>query len=161
MGRFRQHITNRRGDSFLFMIILVFLILTLAVILTEYFRMESLYQQVEYVLQRGVNSSVDYAMLDEYRKDGCGRMDGNLAVDMLYQYFQEEMGLDAGLNKYIDGQWVYTLEIQSIDASDEPPKLTLTGDLKTRSIFSFLNGEIRLPFTVASANNRIEEGGSP
>jgi len=35
--------------------------------------MESLYQQVEYVLQRGVNASVEYAMLDVTSVPGGGR----------------------------------------------------------------------------------------
>jgi hypothetical protein len=151
---------NRKGGAFVFILILVFFILTLAAILIEYFRMESLYQQVEYVLQRGVNDSVEYAMLDEYRRDGCSRMDSVLAEETLYEYLHESMGLDSGLNKYADNQWVYQLEIESLDATDEPPRLTLKGALKTRSIFSFLTGEVRLPFTISSVNNRIEEGGS-
>lgn len=160
MGSFRRIMNNRKGGAFVFILILVFFILTLAAILIEYFRMESLYQQVEYVLQRGVNDSVEYAMLDEYRRDGCSRMDSVLAEDTLYEYLHESMGLDSGLNKYAGNQWVYQLEIESLDTTDEPPRMTLKGTLKTRSIFSFLAGEIRLPFTISSINNRIEEGGS-
>lgn len=160
MGHFRRIMNNRKGGAFVFILILVFFILTLAAILIEYFCMESLYQQVEYVLQRGVNDSVEYAMLDEYRRDGYSRMDSALAEETLYEYLHESMGLDSDLNKYADGQWVYQLEIESIDATDNPPRLTLKGALKTRSIFSFLTGEVRLPFTISSVNNRIEEGGS-
>ena len=160
MGHFKRTLQNRRGDAFVFILILVFFILTLSAILIEYFRMESLYQQVEYVLQRGVNASVEYAVLDEYRRDGYARMDSDLAEDTLYSYLHESMGLDAALNKYAGEQWVYQLEIKGIDATDEPPRLTLDGVLKTRSIFSFLTGDVRLPFTISSVNNRIEEGGS-
>lgn len=160
MGHFRRIMNNRKGGAFVFILILVFFILTLAAILIEYFRMESLYQQVEYVLQRGVNDSVEYAMLDEYRRDGYSRMDSALAEETLYEYLHESMGLNSELDKYADGQWVYKLEIESLDVTDEPPRLTLKGALKTRSIFSFLTGEVRLPFTISSVNNRIEEGGS-
>lgn len=160
MGNFKHIMNNRKGDAFMFILILVFFILTLAAILIEYFRMESLYQQVEYVLQRGVNDSVEYAMLDEYRRDGYSRMDSALAEETLYEYLHESMGLNSELDKYADGQWVYKLEIESMDATDDPPRLTLKGSLKTRSIFSFLTGEVRLPFTISSVNNRITEGGS-
>lgn len=160
MGKFRKILSNRKGDAFVFILILVFFILTLSAILIEYFRMESLYQQVEYVLQRGVNTSVEYAVLDEYRRDGYARMDSALAEDTLYTYLHESMGLDTALNKYAGEQWVYQLEIEGIGATAEPPRLTLDGVLKTRSIFSFLTGDIRLPFTISSVNNRIEEGGS-
>jgi len=160
VGSFRRIMNNRKGDAFMFILILVFFILTLAAILIEYFRMESLYQQVEYMLQRGVNDSVEYAMLDEYRRDGYSRMDSALEEETLYEYLHESMGLDSDLNKYADRQWVYKLEIESLDTTDEPPRLTLKGALKTRSIFSFLTGEVRLPFTISSVNNRITEGGS-
>lgn len=160
MGNFKHIMNNRKGGAFMFILILVFFILTLAAILIEYFRMESLYQHVEYVLQRGVNDSVEYGMLDEYRRDGYSRMDSTIAEETLYEYLHESMGLDSDLNKYADGQWVYKLEIESLDATDDPPRLTLKGTLKTRSIFSFLTGEVRLPFTISSINNRIEEGGS-
>lgn len=67
-----------------------------------------------------------------------------MAVDTLYTYFYESMELDSGLNKYAGDEWVYQLEIISIDATDNPPRLSLNGALKTRSIFSFLSGEVRL-----------------
>jgi hypothetical protein len=158
VGHFNRMMNNRKGDVFLFILILIFFILTLAVILSEYFRIESLYQQAEYVIQRGINSSVEYAMRDDYRRDGYSRMDSALAEETLYAYFYENMGLDSELNKYAGNQWVYQLEIERIDATDSPPCLTLTGALKTRSVFNFLSGTIRLPFTISSVNIRIEEG---
>lgn len=161
MDHFHRIMNNRKGDVFLFILILVFFILTLSVILSEYFRIESLYQQVEYVIQRGVNSSVEYAMRDDYRRDGYSRLDSALAEETLYAYFHENMGLDSELNRYAGNQWVYQLEVERIDATDSPPCLTLTGALKTRSVFNFLSGTIRLPFTISSVNIRIEEGGSP
>lgn len=154
-------LTSKKGDGLVFIFILIFFIITLAAIVMEYFRMDSLHQQVEYVLQRGVNSSVEYAMLDEYRKDGYARMDSALAEEKLYEYLHDSMRLDQDLNKYSGEQWVYTLEIQSIAATDDPPRLILKGQLKTRSVFSFLTGEVQLPFTLSSSNNRMDEGGSP
>jgi hypothetical protein len=159
VNSYKYILQNRKGDVFIFIVILVFFILTLSAILIEYFRMESLYQQVEYVLQRGVNASVEYAMLDEYRRDGHARMDSALAEERLYEYLHESMKLDADLSKYIDEEWVYELEIKHINATDIPPRLTLEGALKTRSIFSFLTGDVRLPFRISSVNTRIEEGG--
>lgn len=160
MGYFKHILQNRKGDVFVFIVILVFFIMTLSAILIEYFRMESLYQQVEYVLQRGVNASVEYAMLDEYRRDGYALMDSSLAEEKLYEYLHESMKLDSELNKYADEEWVYELQIKRINATDSPPRLTLDGELKTRSIFNFLTGEVRLPFSISSINNRTKKGGS-
>ena len=158
MGKIKRILQNRQGDTFTFIIILVFFILTLSAILIEYFRMESLYQQVEYVLQRGVNTAVEYAMLDEYRRDGVARMDTAAAEEKLYEYLHESMALDAGLNKYDDDEWDYQLEIENINATESQPRLTLDGALKTHSVFSFLTGEVRLPFSISSVNTRTEGG---
>lgn len=160
MGKIKEVLKNRKGDAFVFIIILVFFILTLAVILIEYFRMEGLYQQVEYVLQRGVNSVVEYAIKDEYRRDGHVLLDTEAAEEKLYEYLHESMGLDSEMNKYAGEEWNYRLEIQSIHATESPPRLTLEGELRTRSIFSFLTGEVRLPFSISSVNTQITEGGS-
>ncbi|MBE6061914.1 MAG: hypothetical protein E7215_17385 [Clostridium sulfidigenes] len=158
MGKIKRVLQNRRGDTFIFIIILVFFILTLSAILIEYFRMESLYQQVEYVLQRGVNSAVEYAMLDEYRRDGVARMDTAAAEEKLYEYLHKSMELDTGLNKYANDEWDYQLEIENVHATESPPRLTLDGALKTHSVFSFLTGEVRLPFSISSVNTRTEGG---
>lgn len=158
VGASAQILKNRKGDTFVFIIILVFLILTLTAILIEYYRMESLYQQVEYVLQRGVNSAVEYAMRDEYRRDGDNLLDTAAAEEALYTYLHKDMGLDSGLNKYVDGEWVYELEIKNIQATESPPRLTFTGVLRTHSIFSLLPGEVRLPFSISSINTRTEGG---
>lgn len=160
MGVIKRTLQNRKGDTFVFILILVFFILTLAVILIEYFRMESLYQQVEYVLQRGVNSAVEYAMKDEYRRDGYALMDTELAKETLYDYLYESIELDSGLNKYAGDKWVYELEIENLHATESPPRLTLDGAIRTRSIFAFLPGEIELPFSISSVNTQLTEGGS-
>lgn len=159
MGKIKEVLKSRRGDAFVFLLILVFFILTLAAILIEYFRMEGLYQQVEYVLQRGVNSAVEYAMRDEYRRDGYALLDKGVAEEKLYEYLHKSMGLDSEMNKYAGEEWDYRLEIQSIHATESPPRLTLDGEIKTRSIFSFLTGEVRLPFSISSVNTQITEGG--
>lgn len=160
MGTINGILRNRKGDAFVFILILVFFIMTLAIILIEYFRMESLYQQVEYALQRGVNSAVEYAIRDEYRRDGYALLDVAAAEERLYEYLHESMALDSGLNKYANGEWVYELEIKNIHATESPPRLTLDGALRTRSIFGFLTGEARLPFSISSVNTQIKEGGS-
>ncbi len=114
----------------MFILILVFFILTLAAILIEYVRMEGLHQQVEYVLQRGVNSAVEYAIRDEYRRDGYTLLDTAVAEEKLYKYLHENMGLDSEMNKYAGEEWNYRLEVISIHATESPPRLTLAGELK-------------------------------
>ncbi len=156
MGKALNTLKSRNGDAIFFIFIIVFVIITLSAIIIEYFRIESMYQQVEYELQRGANSSVEYAMLDEYRRDGTAKMDTALAEEALYSYLHESMKLDQTLKKKFKGKSVYELELQCITTTDTPPQLTITGLIITRSTFSFLTGEIKLPFTISSSNNRID-----
>lgn len=156
MVKVLQILKSKEGDAIFFIFIIVFVIITLSAIIIEYFRIDSLYQQVEYELQRGANSSVEYAMLDEYRRDGVAKMDCTIAEEELYNYLNQSMKLNQELSKYSDEKLVYNLEIQSITATESPPQLTIKVQIKTRSIFSFLAGEIRLPFTISSSNNRID-----
>jgi hypothetical protein len=85
-------------------------------------------------------------------------MDTELAEETLYKYLHESMALDSGLNKYAGDEWVYELEIENLHATESQPRLTLDGVIKTRSIFSFLTGEVRLPFTISSVNTQITGG---
>ena len=162
MNRTITILKSKHGDGLIFVFIIVFVIFTLTAMVIEYYRMDTLYQQIDYVLRRGMDSSVEYAMLDEYRRDRYAKMDSILAQEKLYEYLYESMKLDRDLNKYSnEGHWVYTLEIESLTVSDDPPRLVLEGYLKTRSIFPFLTGDVRLPFALTSGNARIDEGGSP
>lgn len=159
MKRIVSILKNKHGDGLIFTFILIFVVLTLTAMVIEAYRMDTLYEQVDYVLRRGMYSSVEYAMLDEYRRDRYAKMDSTLAQEKLYEYFYKTMKLDQDLNKYSNGQWMYSLEIESLTATDDPPELVLEGYLKTHSIFSLLTGEVRLPFTLTCGNTRIEEGG--
>ena len=86
---------------------------------------------------------------------GLGNIRRMLAI---CEYLHESMALDSELNKYAGGEWDYQLEIESVDATESPPRLTLDGALKTHSVFSFLTGEVRLPFSISSVNTRTEGG---
>ena len=105
-------------------------------------------------MQRGVNSAVEFAIRDEYRRDGITKMDSVLAEETLWDYFHQNMKLDQEFSKYAGSKLKYRLEIQGITITEEPPCLTLKGWLKTHSIFNFLAGEIKLPFTISSSNNK-------
>jgi hypothetical protein len=147
---------GRNGDAIFFIFIIMYVILTLSAVVFEYFRIDGLYQQVEYELQRGVNSSVEYAILDDYRRDNYAKMDCDIARNELYDYLLQSMKLNGELEKISDGKPVYALDIQDVTATDDPPRLTIEGQIKLRSCFSFLPGEIRLPFEISSSNNRMD-----
>ena len=59
MKAFISILKRREGDTVFFIFIIVFVILTLSAIIIEYYRLETLYQKVEYELQRGVNTAVE------------------------------------------------------------------------------------------------------
>lgn len=156
MRKVLQCLKSQKGDVLFFIFIIIFVILTLSAIIIEYFRLETMYQKVEYQLQRGVNTAVEYAILDEYRQDFTLKMDTAAAQQELYDYFSQSMELDREMNKYDGGKLLYQLRLRNVSAAESPPRLTIEGWIRTRSIFNFLTGEIRLPFTISSSNTRTD-----
>ena len=156
MAEVLQCLKNQKGDILFFIFIIIFVIMTLSAMIIEYFRLETMYQKVEYQLQRGVNTAVEYAILDEYRRDFDLKMDTVAVQQELYDYFSQSMGLDRDLNKYADSKFLYQLRIRNISVAESPPRLIIEGWIRTQSIFSFLSGEIRLPFTISSRSARID-----
>lgn len=156
MKAFISILKRREGDTVFFIYIIVFVILTLSAIIIEYYRLETLYQKVEYELQRGVNMAVEYAIMDDYRRDEDLKMDTRIAEKALYEYLSSSMKLDRNLNLNKDGNSLYQLRIRNLSTAESPPGMKLEGTIRTHSIFNFLTGEIRLPFKISSTNTRVD-----
>lgn len=58
---------KKNGSGLLFVMILVFFLITFIVTVGEFYRIHIIQQEVEYNLQRTVNCVVEYAIGDSYR----------------------------------------------------------------------------------------------
>ena len=113
-------------------------------------------QEIEMHLQRTVNCAVEYAMGDSYRQDKIVNLNVGLAKNKFYKFLGDDMGLDSYNRKYRDGKFIYRLNFTSVNGTSNPAVFTVKGYATARSLFSFLIGEIEIPFNISSTNFRMD-----
>lgn len=147
---------KKNGSGLLFVMILVFFLITFIVTVGEFYRIHIIQQEVEYNLQRTVNCAVEYAMGDSYRQDKIVNLDVGVAKNMFCEFVSEDMGLDSENRKYKGGRLIYTLEFTEINGSSNIAVFTVKGTASARSLFSFLTGNVEIPFNISSTNFRTD-----
>ena len=153
----RSALLNKKsGSGTILTMILVFFIVIFAVTIGEFYRIHLLQQDVEYQLQRSINCAVEFSMGDTYRQDKIVNLDVELAKKEFYRYLSEDIGLDSSYRKYQDGKLKYTLYFTSVDGTSNPAVLTVKGRVEADSLFAFLSGKIKIPFSISSTNYRVD-----
>ena len=135
---------------------MVFFLVTFIVTVGEFYRIHIMQQDIDMHLQRTVNCAVEYAMGDSYRQDKITNLNVGLARSKFYEFLGEDMGLDSRNRKYSGGECIYTLYFTSVNGTSNPAVFTVKGYAKARSLFTFLTGEIEIPFSISSTNFRTD-----
>lgn len=151
-----KYLKNKRGDGLILTMIIVFIVLSLTCVIGQYFYMYTLQQRMETELQRAVNCAVEYAMGDSYRQDKEGHLDVEAAKSELYKYLRHDMGLDDMNRKYNGGKLAYTIRLDNVSGQKEPPEFRIRGVTRAKTMFSFLMGDIEIPFKISSTNFRVD-----
>ena len=149
-------LNKKKCSGTILTMILVFFLITFIVTIGEFYRIHLLQQDVEYQLQRSVNCAVEFAMGDSYRQDKIVNLDVTLAKREFYKYLIEDVGLDSGHRKFKDGQLKYRLYFTSVRGTSNPAVLTVNGRVEADSLFAFLSGKIKIPFSISSTNYRVD-----
>ena len=153
----KQILTSRKkGEGNLLTMIIVFVLVSMTVMVGEYFRIHMLQQDIEYQLQRSVNCAVEYAMGDSYRQDRIINLDVAEARTQFTRYITEETDLDSQLKKIKDTREEYKLNIDAMTGTSNPAVFTVSGYAEADSLFSFLVGKIIIPFEISSTNYRLD-----
>lgn len=147
---------KKRCDGTILTMIVVFFVVSMTVTIGEYFRIHILQQDIEYQLQRSVNCAVEFAMGDSYRQDKVINLDVEEAKREFYKYLREDTGLDSEYKKYSGGNVQYRVFFADVCGTSIPAKLTVKGYAEADSLFSFLIGKIKIPFTISSTNYRTD-----
>lgn len=147
---------KKNGSGLLFVMILVFFLITFIVTVGEFYRIHIIQQEVEYNLQRTVNCAVEYAMGDSYRQDKIVNLNVELAKKTFYNFLKDDMGLDSENRKYKRGKLIYTLKFNEINGNSNIAVFTVKGTASARSLFSFLTGNVEIPFNISSTNFRTD-----
>ncbi len=149
-------IKDKSGNMIILMLFILMFLFSFSAIIGEIFRVNSIQGHIEYELQRAVNIALEDAMHDTWRQDAYNKLDTDLAQTKFRAYLYNELNLTSGLEKWKDGAKVYTLIFEDINASYDPPKITVKGKAVVKSAFKFLTDEIEIPFEVSSRNGRVD-----
>lgn len=149
-------LNKKKCSGTILTMILVFFMVTFIVTIGEFYRIHLLQQDVEYQLQRSVNCAVEFSMGDSYRQDKIVNLNVTLAKREFYKYLSEDVGLDSNHRKYQDGKLQYRLYFTSVGGTRNPAVLTVEGRVEADSLFSFLSGNIKIPFRISSTNYRVD-----
>lgn len=151
-----RHILSKKGSGLILVMILVFFLVTFIVTVGEFYRIHILQQDIETHLQRTVNSTVEYSMIDSYRQDKRTELDVGLARNRFLPFLRVDMRLDNQNRRKSNGGLSYTLYFTSVNGTSNPAVFTVKGYAKAQSLFTFLVGEIEIPFEISSTNFRTD-----
>ena len=157
MVRIKERLNaKKKGSGLLMVMILVFFLITFIVTVGEFYRIHIMQQEIEMHLQRTVNCAVEYAMGDSYRQDKIVNLNVGLAKNKFYKFLGDDMGLDSYNRKYKNDKLIYSLKFTSVNGTSNPAVFTVKGYATARSLFSFLTGNIEIPFDISSTNFRTD-----
>ena len=157
MVKIKERLCKRKkGSGLLLVMILVFFMITFIVTVGEFYRVHIMQHEIEMHLQRTVNCAVEYAMGDSYRQDKIVNLNVGLAKNKFYKFLGDDMGLDSYNRKYKNDKLIYSLKFTSVNGTSNPAVFTVKGYATARSLFSFLTGNIEIPFNISSTNFRMD-----
>ena len=152
----KRFFKKKRCDGTILTMIIVFFLVSMTVTVGEYFRIHMLQQDIEYQIQRSVNCAVEFAMGDSYRQDKIINLDVDEAKREFYKYLSEDTGLDDEYKKYSGSRVQYRLFLTDVSGTSNPAVFKVQGYAEADSLFSFLIGKIKIPFSISSTNYRTD-----
>ncbi len=147
---------DQSGSMFVFVLIILIFLLTFSALIGEYYRIHSIQNHCEYEIQRAVNVCVEEAMIDSFRQDKIGHLDTARAIQNFSNYLTRDIGLTQAREMVSDGTLVYSLRLDSVSATEDPPRLFAKGTVFIPSAYPFLIETVQVPFDIASRNGRID-----
>ena len=140
----KKLLTDKSGSSSVLFIGLVFVLLLMTMLIMELGGAYQNYYAAQSVLQRSANAALEKNMDDSYRADGILKLKTEQAKADFTQLASEDL----------DGK--YTLYIESLSATEDPPSFTATGSITFPTIFSKYGFEdLTFSFKVSAENFEV------
>ena len=138
---------ERRGDITTSFAFGAFLIILVALLGMEYAAAMEKHDYALDLLQRAVNTAVEYNIRDEYRADRILMLDTAAAENTVRRYIDSD----------VIGHGRCTVCVDSVTAYETPPSLTVTGTGSFPTLLSkFGVGDVSFSFTVTSTNYDLD-----
>ena len=146
-ARVKNLLRSRRGDVTTGFAFGTFLIILIALFGMEYAAALEKYDYALDLIQRAVNTAVEYNIRDEYRSDRVLKLDTAAAKTTVRRY------IDSDLN----ARGRYTVRINKITVKATPPTLTVNGTGSFPTLLSrFGAKDVTFRFTVTSTNYDLD-----
>ncbi len=140
-------IYDHKGATSIIFIGLIFFLLMLTMLVMEMGAVQKNYSTALFVLQRSANTAVEKNMDDSYRADGILKLNSDEAKKDFESFARED------LNEK------YTLHLNSIEATSEPPGLKATGTVTFPTVFSKYGfKDLSFKFSVSAVNFEVGDG---
>lgn len=147
MMRLIHLLRSKHGDMTTSFIASTVVIILLAMLGMEYAAALQKYDYVLDLIQRAVNTSVEYNIRDEYRSDRILKLNTGAAEQSLYRY------IDSDITQH--GR--YTISIGSVTTTETPPSMTVSGTGSFPTMLSnFGIGDVTFTFQVTSTNYDLD-----
>lgn len=155
MMRIREKIKSREGASFIVFIGVLIALITLFLVIFEYFRVMGMHEAITEELERSGNIAVEYAMIDEARGYHISKIDSEEAKKQFDTYFKKRLNLTDDYIKYgQDREKLYWLSFDKFEVDAETPKITMKGTIyvNLQLVGSYVAAPIELSFDVITRN---------
>ena len=134
--RLKNILKDSKGSVAFLCIALIPLILITFLVIAEWHHVVTVTGSIDRDISRALKTSIDIAILDEYRQDRVAVMDVDKAKVEFWRYIHENMDLDSNLRSYRDNRFIYSLNIESIEFfATEPPRIYVDGYISLRPLF--------------------------
>ena len=146
-ARVKRLLRSRRGEVTTGFVAGAFVIILLALFGVEYAAALERYDYALDLIQRAVNTAVEYNIRDEYRADRILKLDTAAAENTVRRYIDSD----------VIGHGRCTVCVDSVTAYETPPSLTVTGTGSFPTLLSkFGVGDVSFSFTVTSTNYDLD-----
>lgn len=154
-----QKFKDQNGSSFIVFTMLLILIITISLIVMEYFRVIELYDEVITEMERASNIAVEYAMIDEARGYHISQIDEEEARNQFDTYFKTRLDLTSNFEKIIDGKLYFKVVFDQFKIDSELSNMNMDGTvyINLQLISNYITTPIGLPFKIHTDNINIEE----
>lgn len=163
MKKLRSFWTDESG-SFVSMFIILICLFLVVIVSQELARLSDHREEVENILQRGVNTALEDMLRDTKRWDYENVLSGNtLAVrQRLDRYLRGEMNLQGGWPSYrkvsARGDIVWRLVFSDFipGTATGSPFIQVKGSMFVGTVLTMIDTEYEFPFSVRSRNFRLD-----
>jgi len=161
MIRILRNKVKERGGASLFIFTMIFsIVITVSLVVMEYFRVAELYETITIEMERAGNISVEYSMIDDARGYHLSKVDTKEVQEQFAIYFKERLGLtDDYIKKDEDGNLIYRIAFHHLDFDGETPKISMSGniDINLVLVSNYVSVPVEIPFDVTTRNMNAED----